>query len=80
MFSNLKKKMALRKSSRDLLQEQDKIVKYLCSQSQSSDEDDAESTKSSFQFIITRPSELVWDRPSRKKLAASKSVSSYEIQ
>lgn len=52
------------KVKRQQLKEQDRIVKYL-----------AETTRDMrFNFVITRPGDLVWDRPSRKKLAASKSV------
>lgn len=69
MFSQLVKKMTVRKSKRDLLNEQDQIVQYICTALQSSPDGP------SLQFIVTRPSDLVWDRPSRKKLAASKSVS-----
>jgi hypothetical protein len=64
MFSQLVKKMAFRKTRRETLSEQDQIVQYICTQA------DPEW----FQFIVTRPSDMIWDRPSRKKLAASKSV------
>ena len=83
MFSNLKKKMAIRKSARDSFQEQDKIVKFICSQSNTSFSNrngvDRTTNEACFKFIITRPSDLVWDRPSRKKLAASKSVSTARV-
>jgi hypothetical protein len=64
MFSQLVKKMAVRKTRRESLYEQDQIVQYICTRA------DPEW----LQFIVTRPSDVIWDRPSRKKLAASKSV------
>ena len=64
-FSKMVKKMALRKNWRDTKREQDKIVKYLANQTK----------YASFNYIITRPSDtMIWNKPSRKKLAASKSV------
>jgi hypothetical protein len=74
MISNVVKKMAVRKTRRVTLHEQDRIVKFISKHFKSAlaDENDEEPP---FQYIITRPSEMVWDRPSRKKLAASKSVS-----
>jgi len=64
-FSKIVKKMALRKNWRDTKREQDKIVKYLANQTKDA----------SFNYIITRPSDtMIWNKPSRKKLAASKSV------
>ena len=72
MISTVVKKMAVRKTRRDTLQEQDRIVKYISKHLKShvvSESDDPP-----FQYIITRPSGMIWDRPSRKKLAASKSV------
>lgn len=69
MLTSVVKKMAVRKTRREMLQEQDRIVKYISKYVDQSDGDE-----SPFQYIITRPSEMIWDRPSRKKLAASKSV------
>ena len=75
MFASMFKKMTIRKKSREFFQEQDKIVKYICSHHQASDQDDDDNGQGpSFDFIVTRPSELIWDRPSRKKLLPSKSV------
>jgi hypothetical protein len=56
--------MALGKTRRAFFQEQDQIVQYL------STAINQERTS----FIITRPGALIVDRPSKKKLAASKSV------
>eukprot|EP00537_Pseudo-nitzschia_pungens_P002974 CAMPEP_0172374052 /NCGR_PEP_ID=MMETSP1060-20121228/54220_1 /TAXON_ID=37318 /ORGANISM="Pseudo-nitzschia pungens, Strain cf. cingulata" /LENGTH=414 /DNA_ID=CAMNT_0013100583 /DNA_START=45 /DNA_END=1289 /DNA_ORIENTATION=+ len=63
-FSKMVKKIAIRKNWKNMKKEQDRIVQYIAS-----------STKDSpLNYIITRPSaSLIWDRPSRKKLAASKS-------
>ena len=64
LLSTVVKKMAISKDWRNKKKEQDKIVKYLM-----------HGTKNShFNYIITRPGGAIWDRPSRKKLAASKSV------
>lgn len=65
MLSSLVKKMQITKAKRDALAEQDKIVEYLTTQL---DQD-------SCRYIVTRPSHLIWDKPSKRKLAASKSVS-----
>ncbi|KAL3918087.1 MAG: hypothetical protein SGARI_007558, partial [Bacillariaceae sp.] len=65
IFGKVVKKLAVKKNWRQGLKEQDKIVKYI-----------SNSTKqTSMNFIVTRPSSdvMIWDRPSRKKLAASKS-------
>lgn len=75
MISNVVKKMAVRKTRRETLKEQDRIVKYISKHLQTREEEG--SGEPTFQYIITRPSELVRDRPSRKKLAASKSVSQH---
>jgi hypothetical protein len=56
--------MALSKTRRAFLQEQDHIVQYLSNQI------DQDQTS----FIITRPGAVIVDKPSKKKLAASKSV------
>lgn len=62
-FSNIIKKMSLRKSYRNAKDEQDKIIQYV-----------THATKTvSFNYVITRPSDNIKDKPSRKKLAASKS-------
>ena len=66
------KKIAVRKSRRETLQEQDKIIRYITKFMKARE---LEGDESPFHYIVTRPSEMVWDRPSRKKLAASKSVS-----
>ena len=59
------KKMAFRKNWRSTKREQDRIVQYIANQTKDA----------SFNYIVTRPSAaFIWDRPSRKKLAASKSV------
>jgi hypothetical protein len=58
------KKLAIRKDWRQHVREQDRIVKYIVSRTR----------ESSFNYIITRPGGMLLDRPSRKKLAASKSV------
>jgi hypothetical protein len=58
------KKLQFSKIKRQQLKEQDRIVKYI-----------AETARDKpFNFIVTRPGDLVRDRPSRKKLSASKSV------
>jgi hypothetical protein len=58
------KKLQFSKVKRQQLKEQDRIVKFI-----------SETTRDmSMNFIVTRPGDLLWDRPSRKKLAASKSV------
>lgn len=70
VLGKVAKKLAVKKSTRDSLREQDRIVKYIVN-----------STKqTSMNFIVTRPSSdtMIWDRPSRKKLAASKSVGTPE--
>ena len=56
--------MAITKISRDAFDEEDRIVKYISTQL------DTDTCK----YIITRPGDLIWDKPSKKKLAASKSV------
>ena len=71
VITNVVKKMAVRKTRREILQEQDKIVKFI-SKYQKAKETEEEGAP--FNYIITRPSEIVWDRPSRKKLEASKSL------
>ncbi|CAJ1966411.1 unnamed protein product [Cylindrotheca closterium] len=63
ILSSLVKKMQITKAKREALAEQDKIVAYLSTQL---DQD-------SCRYIITRPSDLIWDKPSKRKLAASKS-------
>eukprot|EP00980_Cylindrotheca_fusiformis_P007554 scaffold1567_cov102-Cylindrotheca_fusiformis.AAC.5 len=65
ILSTLVKKMQVRRPKRVALEEQDKIVHYLSSQM------DPQSCR----YIVTRPSDLIFDKPSKKKLAASKSVS-----
>mmetsp|Transcript_7871 Transcript_7871/g.19534 ORF Transcript_7871/g.19534 Transcript_7871/m.19534 type:complete len:432 (+) Transcript_7871:105-1400(+) len=62
-LSTIVKKMAVRRSYRSMKKEQDRIVKYISKQTKNAH----------FNYIITRPSGSIWDRPSRKKLAASKS-------
>mmetsp|Transcript_2196 Transcript_2196/g.4699 ORF Transcript_2196/g.4699 Transcript_2196/m.4699 type:complete len:438 (+) Transcript_2196:55-1368(+) len=63
-FTKMVKKMAFRKNWRSTKREQDRIVQYIASQTKDA----------SFNYIVTRPSAaFIWDRPSRKKLAASKS-------
>jgi hypothetical protein len=63
LLSTVVKKIAISKDWRNKKKEQDKIVKYLM-----------HGTKNAhFNYIITRPGGAIWDRPSRKKLAASKS-------
>lgn len=58
--------MAFSKEWKDKKREQDQIAKYLMH----------ETKNMHFNYIVTRPSDLIWDKPSRKKLAASKSVRS----
>ena len=70
MLSQMVKKMSFSKGRRDTMSEQDEIVKYICTIPHEEDGKDFP-----FNFIITRPSDLLWDWPSRKRLAASKSVS-----
>ena len=65
LLSKVAKKVAIRKTIRESLQEQDQIVQYICTQSED---------LPFLDFIVTRPGSMIWDRPSRKKLAASKSV------
>jgi hypothetical protein len=71
VISNVVKKMAVRKTRREMLNEQDKIVKFISKYQKAKA---SEESGNPFNYIITRPSEMVWDRPSRKKLEASKSV------
>lgn len=68
MLSSIVKKMQVTKAKREALAEQDKIVEYISTQL---DQD-------SCRYIITRPSDLIWDKPSKRKLAASKSVSEHK--
>ena len=56
--------MGVKKEWRNIKREQDKIVKYITNQTKNTH----------FNYVITRPSGSIWDKPSRKKLAASKSV------
>mmetsp|Transcript_39790 Transcript_39790/g.96060 ORF Transcript_39790/g.96060 Transcript_39790/m.96060 type:complete len:387 (+) Transcript_39790:61-1221(+) len=63
MLSSLVKKLHITKAKREALAEQDKIVEYITTQM---DQD-------SCRYIVTRPSDLIWDKPSKRKLAASKS-------
>lgn len=72
MLSNVAKKVAVRKKWRETYHEQDRIVKFIVQSVEG--RGDAEPMEHPFRYIITRPSEMIWDRPSRKKLAASKSV------
>lgn len=65
LLSTVVKKIAISKDWKGKKKEQDQIVKYLMHQTQNAH----------FNYIVTRPSGVIWDRPSRKKLAASKSVS-----
>lgn len=60
------KTLAVKKNWRVALREQDRIVKYIVNSTK----------RTSMNFIVTRPSSdcMIWDRPSRRKLAASKSV------
>ena len=64
LLSQMRKKVAVRKSAREFFQEQDKIVQYISEQQKLSD---------GMNFVITRPGSLIVDRPSKKKLLASKS-------
>ena len=65
VFSKMVKKFALRKDWRESKREQDRIIKYIVNQTKDA----------SFNYIITRPSDaMIWDKPSRKKLSASKSL------
>jgi hypothetical protein len=57
------KKMAVGRDWRNAKKEQDKIVKYITHQTKNAH----------FNYVVTRPSGAIWDKPSRKKLAASKS-------
>jgi hypothetical protein len=66
MLASFVKKMTVAKVNKELIKEQDDIVHHICTQLSPSSEHD---------YIVTRPSNLLWDRPSRAKLAASKSVS-----
>jgi len=63
VLSTIVKKMAVSKTSRGTKKEQDRIVNYISNQTKNAH----------FNYIITRPSTSIWDKPSRKKLAASKS-------
>lgn len=63
LLSTMVKKMAFSKEWKDKKREQDQIAKYLMH----------ETKNMHFNYIVTRPSDLIWDKPSRKKLAASKS-------
>ena len=55
----------LRKTKRELFKQEDEIVSYISKNSK----------KYGFDFIITRPGSLIYDKQSQTKLAASKSVS-----
>ena len=66
ILSQVVTKVVVGKTKKDKIKEQDQIIEYISTMS------DPET----FQYIITRPSDLIRDRPSRKKLAASKSVRS----
>lgn len=74
MFSEVVKKIAVRKNRRDNLRDQDRVVDYITKTVEGEEANDWNDMECPFQFIITRPSGMVWDRPSRKKLAPSKSV------
>jgi len=63
VISTVIKKMGVKKEWRNTKREQDKIVKYITNQTKNTH----------FNYVITRPSGSIWDKPSRKKLAASKS-------
>jgi hypothetical protein len=66
IITKMVKKLAVRKNWREMKREQDRIVKYVVNQTKDA----------AFNYIITRPSDsMIRDKPSRKKLAASKSVS-----
>jgi len=62
-LSTIVKKVAGRKDWRNAKREQDQIVEYVTNQTKNAH----------FNYIITRPSGSIRDKPSRKKLAASKS-------
>ena len=65
ILTKMVKKLAVRKNWRETKREQDRIVKYVVNQTKNA----------AFNYIITRPSDyMIRDKPSRKKLAASKSV------
>lgn len=64
-ISKIVKKAAVKKDWKMIKKEQDKIVRYITAQTKNAH----------FNYIITRPSGAIWDKPSKKKLAASKSVS-----
>jgi hypothetical protein len=70
-MSKVVKTLAVSKNVRESLREQDRIVKYIVSGTK----------QMSMNFIVTRPNTdaLIWNRPSRKKLAASKSVRSHPV-
>lgn len=70
MLSNVIKKIPFGKARREILLEHDKIIRHICSEVEEN-----EDIEFPFDFIVTRPSNMIWDRPSRKKLSASKSVS-----
>ena len=70
MLSNVIKKIPFGKARREILLEHDKIVQHMCSEVEENQD-----IEFPFDFIVTRPSNMIWDRPSRKKLSASKSVS-----
>lgn len=63
-LSSVVKKMAVRRDWRNSTREQDKIVKYIIAQTKNAH----------FNYIVTRPSGNIWDKTSRKKLSASKSI------
>ena len=69
MWSKVCKNLTIRRSRRDAMKEQDEVVSYISKQSD----------HHGFNFVVTRPGSLVWDRQSQTKLAASKSVSEIEI-
>eukprot|EP00536_Pseudo-nitzschia_multiseries_P010564 jgi/Psemu1/243044/estExt_Genewise1.C_3270013 len=63
-FSKMVKKISFRKNWKNMKREQDRIIQYIANQIKDSP----------VNYIITRPSaSLIWDKPSRQKLAASKS-------
>jgi len=68
-ISKIVKKAAVKKDWKMIKKEQDKIVRYITAQTKNAH----------FNYIITRPSGAVWDKPSKKKLAASKSVRTQKL-
>lgn len=70
VLSKLIRKVVSSKQRSANLQDMDAAIQFICAQHRAHSQE-----KVSFQYIVTRPSFVLRDGPSTKKLAASKSVS-----